>query len=107
MAARKFDPVVMTSPCNPGIPNCCPHPWSGMIKEGSGNTTFNSIPVARKMDKGQCFCPHAGTFQITSSSSDTSNGQKIARVNDEVTCMTCGAKGKIISGSPNVFVNKF
>lgn len=106
MVARVNDPVVFTSPCVGGCPSC-PHPWTGIITKGSANTTVNSIQVARKTDTGQIFCPHGGTFKIIQGSGDSANSPDLARVGDSVQCNKCGAVGKIIAGSPNVFVNKF
>ncbi|MCG8424634.1 MAG: hypothetical protein MJE77_42625 [Proteobacteria bacterium] len=106
MPARVNDQVVFTSPCVGGC-NTCPHPWTGIITGGSPNTTVNSIPVARKGDPGSIMCPHGGTFKITMGSGDTENSPPVARIGDSVQCNKCGAQGKIIAGSPNVFVNKF
>lgn len=97
--ARVGDMVTMTSPCNGGC-NSCPHPWSGIIK--SGAQTINNIPAARVTDTGQCICPHAGTFQIIKGSGTVEiNGQKVARIGDQVQCQKCGAMGLITVGSPN------
>lgn len=104
MPARIGDQVVMTSPCVGGC-NVCPHPWTGIIKSGSGNVTVNGVPVARQNDTGQCICPHGGTFKIMQGSTDAANDQPFARVGDSVMCQKCGAVGKIVAGSPNVFVN--
>lgn len=106
MVARVTDKVVFTSPCVGGC-NTCPHPgWTGMITKGSGNATVNSLQVARRDDTGTIFCPHGGTFKIVQGSTDSGNGTDFARVNDPVQCQKCGAMGKIVSGSTNVFVNK-
>ena len=104
MTARVGDPVICMSPCVGGC-NVCPHPWTGTITGGSSNLFINGIPAARMGDKGSIICPHGGSFTITGSSGDVANGPKFARMTDEVTCTKCGAKGKIMSGSPNVMAD--
>lgn len=91
--------VTQVSPCQGGC-NSCPHPWSGLIT--SGAQTINNIPAARVTDEGKCICPHAGTFKIIKGSGTVEiNGQKVARIGDQVTCVKCGAQGIIAAGSPN------
>ncbi len=104
MPARVGDQVAMTSPCVGGC-SACPHPWTGIIESGSPNVSVNGIPVARQGDAGQCICPHGGTFKIVQGSPSAENSPPIARINDAVQCVKCGAVGKIVSGSPDVFVN--
>jgi uncharacterized Zn-binding protein involved in type VI secretion len=99
MPARVGDHVAMTSPCVGGC-SACPHPWTGIIQSGSSSVTVNGIPVARQGDDGQCICPHGGTFRIVQGSTDAGNGPPIARINDAVQCMKCGAVGRIVSARP-------
>lgn len=104
MTARVADPVVHITLCQGGC-SSCPHPWTGVIRQDAPYLLINGKKAARKGDKGTIDCPHGGTFKIIQGSGNTTFQPPAARVNDQVQCEKCGAKGKIVAGSPNVFVN--
>ena len=51
-------------------------------------------------------CPHGGIGVIVSGSgTEGDDNEHTARLGDKVVCMTCGMSGRIINGSPNVYVD--
>ena len=51
-------------------------------------------------------CPHGGIGVIVQGSgTEGDDNEHTARLGDEVVCMSCGKSGRIVSASPNVFVD--
>lgn len=62
---------------------------------------------ARLGDFVRMNCPHGGIGTIvTGSGKEADDTEKTARVTDTVICNKCGKSGRIISGSPNVYVDE-
>lgn len=83
----------------------CPHPTVGPAVGGSTNVFINSLPAIRLGDPGihsSCCGPNqwktakgSGTVYV--------NGKPQCRMGDKTT--HCGGDGKLINGSPNVFID--
>lgn len=84
---------------------CCPHSRNGACQAGSPNVFFNRKPAHRMNDSGACRCVHGGTFITSAGSSNVfANGKPVARLGDSTVCQGCGQTGRIVNGSPNIFV---
>ena len=62
---------------------------------------------ARLGDFVRMNCPHGGIGTIvTGSGKEADDTERTARITDIVVCNSCGKTGRIIVGSPNVFVDE-
>jgi uncharacterized Zn-binding protein involved in type VI secretion len=83
----------------------CPHVAVGPCILGSPTVFINSLPAARENDIGMhAICCGPNMWTATEGSPDVFiNGQAAHRKDDGQ--QHCGGKGKLITGSGNVFVN--
>ena len=102
-AARLGDKAQIQADAH-GCP-ACPHPGVGPIVVGSHNVFTNDKPQAGQDDLGiHAACCNANNFQIAKGSGSVYvNNRPLARMQDQT--KHCGGSGKIIEGSPNVFVD--
>jgi uncharacterized Zn-binding protein involved in type VI secretion len=83
----------------------CPHPTFGPAVNGSTNVFINKLPSIRLGDPGiHMACCGPNQWKVAKGSSTVYvNGKPIARMGDKTT--HCGGDGKLINGSPNVFID--
>ena len=83
----------------------CPHICTGPIISASNDVFINNLGAARKGDPGihaACCCPN--TYTLNAGSDNVYiNGKPAVRMFDET--KHCGGNGKVITGSPNVYIN--
>jgi len=86
-----------------GCPTC-PHPAIGPATQGSPNVFVNSLPALRVDDTGiHTACCGLNTWKAVAGSATVFiNGKAAHRMGDKDT--HCGGDGKLVEGSPNVFV---
>ena len=84
---------------------CCPHSRNGSCSDGSANVIINGLSAHRFGDSGSCNCAHGGSFTTQDGASSVIiNSLPAARLGDATVCQGCGQQGRIIDGSPNVFI---
>ena len=83
----------------------CPHVCVGPTIDGSNDVFINSLNAIRKGDPGiHAACCGPNNFKTNQGSPNVFvNGKPLVRMNDQT--KHCGGMGKMINGSPNVFVN--
>jgi uncharacterized Zn-binding protein involved in type VI secretion len=88
-----------------GVPT--PFPVTGPIVQGSTKAFALGLPVARNNDQGvHAVCIGTNTFNVSSASTKTFEGQGLARLTDTTRhCGEISGTGTIIMGAPIVFTD--
>ncbi|MBQ9395316.1 MAG: PAAR domain-containing protein [Proteobacteria bacterium] len=83
----------------------CPHVCVGPIINASTNVFINGLGACRKDDPGiHAVCCGPNTYTTAQGSNNVNvNGKPLVRLGDQTS--HCGGKGKMITGSFNVFCN--
>lgn len=89
-----------------GCPGC-PHPSVGPAVSGSGNVNINGRPALRVGDQGiHAACCGPNTWEAVQGARGVFiNGKAAHRLGDAD--RHCGGTGKLIEGSPNVFIGDY
>ncbi len=83
----------------------CPHVCVGPVTNASNDVFINGLGACREGDPGiHAVCCGPNTFKTAQGSPNVNvNGKPLVRMGDKTE--HCGADGKMILGSPNVFCN--